>query len=137
MKRILAVGGILIGVGLLVLLLLTYHFQVEQYQIIHTAYFSVTNKDLLNHPAVLCYSDAQLREAGVITNALDQACMNSFNSDRTDLIACIVPNYIVERIVGRQDIGFIVLRKSPTPGISFTLFKGTKRFLQFNYQDTR
>jgi hypothetical protein len=137
LKTALRVGGILIGAGLIILLLLVHHYRAEQYQIIHAVFLTTTNQDMLRQPAALCYSNEELRQAIKTFKVLDQAGMKSFNLDGTNLIACVIPNHTVERVLGRQDFGLIILRKSPTNGISFTVIKGTKRFLQFNYQNAQ
>ena len=112
-------------------------YRGERYQIVHSAFLSVTNRDVLSQEAILCYSNDQLAKAVKSKAILDEAGMGRFNLDESNVIACIVSNYTVERVVGRQNFGLIVLQRSPTNGISFTVFKGTKRFLQFNYPDSQ
>jgi len=135
-KKIFTVAGVLIGVAF-VFLLLVLHDRGEKYEIIHATFVSVTNSDMLQQRAALCYSNKDLMEAAERFGVLDQVETKSYNLDEPNLIACIVPNYSVERVVGRQDFGLIIMRKESTSGISFTVFKGTKRFLQFNYETAR
>ena len=79
----------------------------------------------------------RLRQAVKAPELLDQAGMKALNLDGTNLIACVVSNYCVEKVVGRQNLGLIILRRSETNGTSFTVFKGTKRFLQFHYPEAQ
>ena len=137
MKLGLLICGVLVGLALVVLLLVVRHYRAEQYQIIHAVFLTTTNYGELEKPAALCYSNEQLTQAVKTPAILDEAGMKAFNLDGTNLIACIVSNYTVEKVLGRQNFGLIILRKSQTNGVSFTVFKGTKRFLQFNYPEAQ
>ena len=132
-KTGLLICGAIAGLVLVVLVLLVHHYRAEQYQIIHAVFLTPTNQAVLHESAALCYSNEQLAQAVQAAAIVDEVGMRAFNLDGTNLIACIVSNYTVEKIVGRQGFGLIVLRKSHTNGVSFTVFKGTKRFLQFYY----
>jgi len=129
------IGALFFSVALVILVFLAQHYRAERYQIIHTAFVSGTNQDALVEVAAICYSNEQLRKAVKDTNILDQAGMSAFNLDKPDLVACVISNYTVKEVVGRDELGFIVVRKSLTNGISFVVFKGKKRMLQFNYLD--
>ena len=137
MKPVLRLGLILICFGLLVLLVVARYYRAEHYQIVHTAFFPTTNWDALEQPAILCYSNEELKQSVNAPAVQDKLGMKSFDLDRGGLIACVLSNYVVEKVVGRQNFGLIILRKSQTNGISFTVFKGTKRFLQFNYSEAQ
>lgn len=125
------------GLVLVVGVLVVRHYKAERYQIIHAVFLSTPKTSVLQEPATLCYSNEQLTQAVKEPELLDQAGMKSFNLDGTDLIACIVSNYCVEKVVGRQNFGLIILRRSETNGISFTVFRGRKRFLQFHYPEAQ
>ncbi|MFA6546083.1 MAG: hypothetical protein WCS99_16815 [Limisphaerales bacterium] len=137
MRRALILSGAVVGLVVLVLLVLAYHYRGERYEIVHTAFLSTTNQEALLKQGTVCYSNKELKDAVQIGEFLDQAGMKSFNLDETNLIACVISNYTVERVVGRQNFGLILVQKSATNGISFTVFRGKKRMLQFNYQDAR
>ncbi len=132
MRKVLVAFGMMVVCGVLALMYLKYVVSAEEYVILQADYVVVTNMGLPKHEAVICYSNDQLRKAGAITNVLHEAHIQFADLDKPDRLACIVPNYTVDRVVGRQDIGFIILRTNPVPGISYTLLKGTKRFLQLN-----
>jgi hypothetical protein len=124
--------GIVLILGILVFVLFIQRFRAEHYRIVYTAFLTGTNLDVLSGPEALCYSNKQLKEAVKRSDILDRAGMLAFNLDEPDLMACIISNCTVQEIVGRDDFGLIILKPSQTNGISFTVFKGTKRFLQFN-----
>jgi len=137
MKLGLMFGGVLVGLALLVFLLVVRHYRAEQYQIIHAVFLTTTNYGDLQQPATLCYSNEELTQAVKTPAILNEAGMGAFNLDGSNLMACIVSNYTVEKVLGRQNFGLIILRKSQTNGVSFTVFKGTRRFLQFNYPEAQ
>src|SRR2546421_1229466 len=126
--------GCLTGVALIVFLFWAQYYRAEEYQIVHTAFVVGTNQNLISSRSAICYSNEQLRRAVKETNVLERAGLTPYNLDQPNLIACIISNYVVEKVVGRANLGFILVHQSTTNGISFTVFKGTKRFLQFNYR---
>lgn len=134
-KRVGIIVGILTGTAFAALLIIMHHYRGEQYQIVHAVFLTTNTQGLLQQPAALCYSNEQLAEAVKTTNLLDQVGMGSIDLDHTHLIACVVSGYTVEKVVGRQNFGLVILHKSPQPGVSFTVFRGTKRFLQFHYPE--
>jgi hypothetical protein len=111
------------------------YYAGETYQIVHAVY--LTNQDALVENGAVCYTREQLLRAVTSPAVLDQAGMNAFNLHEHGLIACMMSNHTVKEVVGRGDIGFIILKKNPTNGVSFTVVKGTSRFLQFNYSEAQ
>jgi hypothetical protein len=132
--KIQILAGILI-VALLVWWWWAANIAVEEYQIVHAVY--LTNQDVLIDNGAVCYTREQLLRAVTSPGVLDQAGMNAFNLHEHGLIACMMSNYTVKEVVGRGDIGLIILKKSPTNGVSFTVVQGHSRFLQFNYSEAQ
>ncbi len=117
-----------------IVLSLIAHYRGERYEIVQAVFIVTTNIQTLNQPAALCYSNKELRDAAMLFEGLNLVDMKTVDLDGSHYMACIGPNHTVDKVVGRQDFGLIILHKSTTNGVSFTLFKGTKRFLQFNYE---
>jgi hypothetical protein len=109
---------------------------VEGYQIVHAVY--LTNQDALVDNGAVCYTREQLLRAVTSPGVLDQAGMNAFKLHEQGLIACMMSNCTVKEVdVGTGDIGFIILKKSQTNGVSFTVIKGPSRFLLFNHSEAQ
>lgn len=132
MKKIFLFIGIA-ALGFLVCILYINRYRGEKYQILYTVFVPGGELDLPDRQSVICYSSEQLRQALKSTDILERFGANAYDLDKPDIIACVISNYTVEKVVGRQGFGLIVLQRSPTNGVSFTVFRGTKRFLQFYY----
>ena len=116
-----------------VLLCVAYRYRAEHYEIVHSVFLTDTDvRTEVLHGAV-CYSNRELSEAVKSTALLSRAGMTAFDCDTPNLIACIIPNYTIEKVVGRDDFGLIILQRSATNGVTFAVIRGTKRMLQFNY----
>jgi len=115
------------------LLCIAYRYRAEHYGIVHEVFLTDAEaRTLVLHGAV-CYSNRELSDAVTSTTLLSRAGMDAFDLDERHLIACIIPNYTIEKVVGRDDFGLIILKRSTTPGVTFAVVRGTKRLLQFNY----
>src|SRR5262245_24717320 len=127
----------LLACALVALIVLVAFYRTEQYTIVHQAAITDTNRHSLLKPTTICYSNRDVEEAIGEPTLLRKTGIDRFDFDSPDLILCLTSNCTVKRVVGRQNFGLIVVEKSATSGAFFTVIKGTKRFLQFNYGDVR
>ena len=136
MKTGLKIFAAIMGASLLVLLLWVRSFAPDKYEIVHAVF--LTNQDALVDNGAVCYTKEQLMRAVTSPGVLDQAGMNAFKLHEQGLLACMKSNYTVKAVVaGAGDVGFIILKKSRTNGVSFTVIKGPSRFFQFNYSEAQ
>jgi hypothetical protein len=123
--------AIIFGVAMALVLLLWFHYRTENYKKVYSVFIVATNLNTLSTNATICYSNEQLRRTVQDSELLEKAGIAAFDFDKTNLFVCIVGGCTVERVVARQDMGMVLLRRSSANGISFTVFQGKKRFFQF------
>jgi len=126
--------AVMVSIALAVIFVCSFfnHYQGEKYKIIHAVYLPSENPDVLAAPGKLFYSNEKLLADAQELALFQKAGMKSSELEGPDLILAVIPNYTIKTVVGRQDFGFILIDKNTTNGVSLTIFKGTKRFLQFS-----
>jgi hypothetical protein len=118
-------------------LLVFFYYQGEKYQILRAVYLPTTNQAILREPGKLFYSNQKAMADRETFDLLQLAQIKSSELSEPNVMLAVIPNFTVKEVVGRQDFGFIMVTKCQTNGVSLTIFRGTKRFLQFNNADAQ
>ena len=128
MRILLVIVGLLVIAGFVI-----YCNKPEFYEISYTVILPATGQYSNLPPGGVCYSRKQLREIlGDQVNP-EMKALFEFDLDSPDLFACFIRGHKIQRVVGREDLGFIILSPDEVSGTTFAVVKGNKkRLFQFN-----
>jgi hypothetical protein len=114
--------------------ILIYINRTEKYEIAYSVLVTNENGNIKLPPGAICYSKNELHD--LLPDEINPqiAKLFAFNLDSDDFFACVVEKRTVEKVVGRGNLGFIILNSNIVDGTCISVIKGNKgRFFQFYY----